>query len=72
MRGVQKIHGMRRETPGGSSGGAAADCSHGNRGEMAHGNDIGGSLRYPSYCCGVVTIKPGFGRVPNYNPSFRC
>ena len=55
-------------TPGGSSGGAAAAVASGI-GAIAHGNDLAGSLRYPAYCCGCVTIKPGLGRVPAYNPS---
>jgi amidase len=29
------------------------------------GTDIGGSLRCPAFCCGVASLKPGFGRVPN-------
>lgn len=55
-------------TPGGSSGGAAAAVSLGI-GAIGHGNDLAGSLRYPAYCCGCVTIKPGLGRVPAFNPS---
>ncbi|MCP5266001.1 MAG: amidase family protein [Burkholderiaceae bacterium] len=55
-------------TPGGSSGGAAAAVAAGI-GPIAHGNDIGGSVRYPAYACGVVGLRPGFGRVPAYNPS---
>jgi len=54
-------------TPGGSSGGAAAAVATGV-GALAHGNDLGGSLRYPAFCCGVVTIRPSLGRVPTFNP----
>ncbi|MCP5082422.1 MAG: amidase [Alphaproteobacteria bacterium] len=53
---------------GGSSGGAAAGVMMGY-GAVAHGNDIGGSLRFPAYACGAATVKPGLGRVPAYNPS---
>ncbi|QRR35609.1 amidase [Hydrogenophaga sp. YM1] len=55
-------------TPGGSSGGAASAVASGI-GALAHGNDIGGSIRYPAYCCGVVGIRPSIGRVAGYNPS---
>jgi amidase len=55
-------------TPGGSSGGAAASLITG-MGAIAHGNDIGGSIRYPAYACGLQGIRPSFGRVPTYNSS---
>jgi amidase len=55
-------------TCGGSSGGAAASVVAGI-GTIAHGNDIGGSLRAPANWNGLVTIKPTQGRVPAYNPS---
>lgn len=55
-------------TPGGSSGGAASAVSAG-MGAIAHGNDFGGSVRYPAYACGVVGLRPTPGRVPAFNPS---
>jgi amidase len=57
-----------RYTPGGSSGGAAASVAAGIT-PLAHGNDIAGSVRYPAYCCGLVGLRPSFGRVPAFNPS---
>src|SRR3989449_7221453 len=56
----------RDRTPGGSSGGAAAALAAGIA-PLAHGNDLGGSVRYPAYCCGVAGIRPTLGRVPGYN-----
>ena len=53
---------------GGSSGGAGAAVMAG-MGALAHGNDIGGSLRFPASANGAVTVKPGLGRVPAFNPS---
>ncbi len=58
----------RAITCGGSSGGAAASIAAGIA-CLGHGNDIGGSLRWPAACCGVNTIKPTLGRVPAYNES---
>jgi len=55
-------------TCGGSSGGAAAAVALGI-GALAHGNDIGGSLRWPAHCNGLATIRPTLGRVPAFNPS---
>ncbi|MBS0375054.1 MAG: amidase family protein [Proteobacteria bacterium] len=55
-------------TCGGSSGGAGAAVALGI-GAIAHGNDIGGSLRWPAHCNGIATIRPTQGRVPAYNPS---
>ena len=56
----------RDRTPGGSSGGAAAAVAAGIA-PLAHGNDLGGSVRYPAYCCGLAGIRPTLGRVAAYN-----
>lgn len=58
----------RHVSPGGSSGGAGSAVMAGI-GALAHGNDIGGSLRFPAAANGAVTVKPGLGRVPAWNPS---
>lgn len=55
-------------TAGGSSGGAGSSVSAGI-GAMAHGNDIGGSVRYPAYCCGVYGLRPTSGLLPAFNPT---
>jgi amidase len=58
-------HGL---TAGGSSGGEAAAIASGMS-PIGLGNDIGGSLRSPAYACGISSIKPSRGRVPDRNPS---
>jgi amidase len=52
-------------TPGGSSGGAASAVASGMV-AVGHGNDIGGSIRYPAYACGVVGLRPTVGLVAGY------
>jgi amidase len=53
---------------GGSSGGAGAAVATGV-GPIAHGNDIGGSVRIPALFNGVVGLRVSLGRIPSYNPS---
>lgn len=54
-------------TPGGSSGGAASAVASGMC-FIGHGNDIGGSIRYPAYACGVCGLRPTWGTVPQFDP----
>lgn len=65
------LHGITRNpwnfhhTPGGSSSGAGAAAAAGF-GALHVGTDAGGSIRLPAAWCGIVGLKPSFGRVPQW------
>ncbi|MCE7008936.1 amidase [Kibdelosporangium philippinense] len=67
--GLSSFHATARNpwdtsrTPGGSSAGAGAAGAAGY-GPLHLGTDIGGSIRLPASFCGLVGLKPSFGRVP--------
>ena len=64
------LHGLTRNpwnpelTAGGSSGGEAAALATGMS-AIGLGNDLGGSLRYPASACGIASIRPSMGRIPD-------
>jgi amidase len=67
---VSSLHGLTRNpwhpdrTAGGSSGGEASALASGMS-PIGLGNDIGGSLRNPATACGIASIRPSAGRVPD-------
>jgi len=64
LHGLTRNPWNRTRTAGGSSGGEAVALATGMS-AVGLGNDIGGSLRNPANACGIASIRPSFGRVPD-------
>lgn len=67
LLGVSRNPWDRERSCGGSSGGAAIAAATG-MGALHVGSDGAGSIRIPAAFCGVVGLKPTFGRVPTWPP----
>jgi aspartyl-tRNA(Asn)/glutamyl-tRNA(Gln) amidotransferase subunit A len=65
LHGITRNPWDTRRTPGGSSAGAGAAGAAGF-GPLHIGTDAGGSVRIPAAWCGLVGLKPSFGRVPQW------
>ncbi|TMB98090.1 MAG: amidase [Chloroflexi bacterium] len=63
LRGATRNPWDPKRTPGGSSGGEAVALATGMT-PLGLGNDLGGSLRWPSQCNGTSALRPSLGRVP--------
>lgn len=67
LHGISRNPWNPKRTPGGSSSGAGA-AGAACFGPLHIGTDAGGSIRIPAAFCGLVGVKPTFGRVPQWPP----
>ena len=65
LHGITRNPWNRLHTPGGSSSGAGAAAAA-SFAPLHIGTDAGGSIRIPAAWCGVIGLKPSFGRVPQW------